>query len=154
MATDRAIYVPLFTETSLAVDSPFFTVMPGEIAILQAFGFADVRHKEDPTELTVPQVACLEMLIFKEGVVPSRQVGTCSVMELSQFQAQLLARETMRRNGCMFSLSKCNNIMLLNIPGSYQLVMNDATAVGDARVYLRVATYDKFPWSSKFLIGE
>ena len=36
----REIYVPLFTELSTCVDSPFFHVFPGQIAILQGFGFS------------------------------------------------------------------------------------------------------------------
>ena len=154
MALDKVIYVPLFTETSVAIDSPFFHVFPGDIALIQAFGFMDYKERADKTELQVPQVACLEMLLFKEGVIPTRKTNTCPVMDLRQYQTHLLAKETMRMNGCTFEISKCNNTMLLNIPGSYRFVMNDATAIGNARIYLRVFTKEEFPWDSKFFIGE
>ena len=75
-------------------------------------------------------------------------------MDLRQYQTHLLSKETMRMNGCTFEISKCNNTMLLNIPGSYRFVMNDATAIGNARIYLRVFTKEEFPWDSKFFIGE
>lgn len=151
---DRAIHVPLFTETSVAKDSPFFTIVPGEIALLQAFGFAEHKYRESNAELQVPQVACLEMLLFEEGVLPKHQFGQCQLYSLHQYYAKLIAREIMYRDGCVYSLSSCNNIMLVNIPGSYCLTMNDETAVGQARVYLHVFTHEEFPWHSKFFIGE
>ena len=67
MALDKAIYVPLFTETSVAIDSPFFHVFPGDIALIQAFGFMDYKERADKTELQVPQVACLEMLLSRKA---------------------------------------------------------------------------------------
>lgn len=154
MAIDKSIYVPIMTETSLSVESPFFHVFLGEVAIIQAFGFKDYKERADKSELLVPQVACLEMLLFKEGVIPKRKAETCPVWDLRQYQTQLLAKETMRHNDCTYELSKCNNIMLLHIPGSYRFILNDQTAVGDARIYLRIVTKDEFPWDSKFLLGE
>lgn len=151
---DKAIYVPLFTELSTAVESPFFTVIPGEIAMLQAFGFAEYRSRASSAELQVPQVACLEMLLFAEGVLPPREPGTCPLYSLKDYYTKVLARETMQRDKCSFSLSSCNNIMLINIPGSYCLTMEDETALGHARVYLRTFTHEEFPWDSKFFIGE
>lgn len=151
---DKAIYVPLFTELSTSVDSPFFTIVPGEIAMLQAFGFAEYKSRASKAELLVPQVACLEMLLFEEGVLPPHQFGDCTLYSLNDFYTKVLARETLQRNGCSYELSSCNNIMLLNIPGSYCLTMNDETALGQARVYLRVFTHEEFPWDSKFFIGE
>lgn len=154
MAIDKSIYVPIFTETSASVDSPFFTVFPGQVAMLQAFGFMDHKERVDQATRQVPQEACLEMLLFKETFKPTPQLGACPVMDLRSYQSQLLAREVMRHNDCAFSLSKCNNIMLLNIPGSYCFVMNDASALGSVHIYLRMFTREEFPWNSKFLIGE
>lgn len=153
MAIGNAIYVPLFTETSVDVNSPFFTVAPGEIALLQAFGFADYKDRVDNTEQQVPQEACLEMLLFKEGALPP-QKGSCPVRDLDKYRTLLLAQETMMRDGCYYALSKQNNIMLINIPGSYRLVLNDGTAVGTARVYLRMLSHEEFPWYTPFMIGD
>lgn len=154
MALDKAIYVPLFTERSTDTDSPFFTVVPGEIAMLQAFGFVDYKYRESNAELQVPQVACLEMLLFQEGVLPKRDIGTCPLYSMQLYYTQLIARETMYRNGCTCHLSNCNNVLLVNIPGSYCLTMNDVVAVGTARVFLRTFTKEEFPWNSKFFVGE
>lgn len=152
MSLDKAIYVPLFTETSVSVDSPFFTIIPGEIAMLQAFGFADYASREDSTTLQVPQEACLESLLFRESVLPSHKFGVCQIMDLEKYRTELLAKETVCCNGNCFTLTASNNIMLINIPGTYRLVMNDGTAVGQARVYMRVFTKDEFIWDSKFFL--
>lgn len=153
MAVDKSIPVPLFTEMSVEVGSPFFHIFPGEVALVQGFGFQQYKTRVDNTERQVPQVACLEMLIFKEGVHMSRPAGTCAIMDLEHYKTELLAMETMRLNGCTYSISKKNNVMLLNIPGSYRFVMNDDTALGNARIFLRVFTKIEFPWNSPFLIG-
>ena len=155
MAIDKVIYVPLFSENSVTVESPFFHIFPGEIAQIQGFGFAGHKDRYDAGLLQVPQVACLESLLFKETFHPVRDGANNSpIMDLGQYKAELLARETMRRNDCTFSISKCNNTMLLNIPGSYCFTMNDVTALGNAHLYLRIFTKDEFPWNSKFFIGE
>lgn len=152
---DKEIYVPLFTELSTCVESPFFHVFPGQIAILQGFGFADYAYRNDKSTLRQPQMACVEMLLFKETFVPAAHCSADSpLMDLRQFQTELLARECMRMNECAFALSKLNNILFLHIPGSYCLVMNDPCAVGTARVYLRIMTKDEFPWGSRFFVGE
>lgn len=153
MAIDKAIYVPLFTETSVSMESPFFTVFPGNIAMLQGFGFMEYAAREDNSTMRVPQYAYLEMLLFKEGTISQPSDG-CPIRDLSMYQSFLLAKEPLRKCGCMFELSKKNNIMLLNIPGSYRLIMNDMTAVGNARVYLRTYSKTEFPWNSKFFLGE
>lgn len=154
MAVDKAIYVPLFSESSLAVESPFFTVFPGEVAHLQAYGFMDEKVRTDNTELRVSQKACLEMVLFKEEIVGKRDGSACPIMDLKRFKSKVLAIETMRLNNKTFSLSKCNNTMLINIPGAYRFVMNDASSLGNARIYLRIFSHEEFPWDSKFFIGE
>lgn len=151
---DKAIYVPLFTEMSASLDSPFFTLVPGEIALLQAFGFADYKERADTTELLVPQGACLEMLLFKESARLGHDPGACKPMSLNQYRADLLARDTVWHDGCSVMLTSCNNLMMLNIPGSYCFTLNDAGAIGNARIYMRIFTHEEFPWDSKFFAGE
>ena len=150
---DKSIYIPLFTEMSQSVDSPFFTLVPGEIALLQAFGLAETKARAEG-ELLEAQMACLDMLLFAEGVVPVREPDFCPTYRLDDYYTKILARETMWKDGCAYALTSCNNIMLLNIPGSYCLQLNDVTALGVARVYMRVFSHEEFPWDSKFFIGD
>ena len=59
MAIEKAIYVPLFTEQSTGVESPFFYVAPGEVVQAMAFDFVQTKSR-DASEREVPLVACLE----------------------------------------------------------------------------------------------
>lgn len=158
MAIEKAIYVPLFTETSTGVESPFFYVAPGEIVQAMAFDFLEKKSR-DYNEREVPQVACLEQVLFKEtvklqGFDTKRGISANRVLSLKDYISEVLAIETVHLHGQCFSLSSCNNMMLINTPGNYRFVLNDMTALGTARIYLRVFTKDEFPWSSKFMIGE
>lgn len=153
MAVDRSSPVPLFTEMSVETGSPFFHVFPGEVALIQGFGFQPYKTRLDSSERQVSQTACLEMIIFKEGVHISRDATMCTVMDLEHYKTEILAIETMRMCGCTYSISRKNNIMLLNIPGSYRFVMNDDAALGNARIFLRIFTKEEFPWDSPFFIG-
>ena len=158
MAIDKAIYVPLFTELSTGVESPFFYVAPGEIVQAIAFDFVQTKARET-NEREVPLVACLEQVLFKESVriqsFDGKRGNTANrIMSLKDFATDVLAIETVQLHGCSFSLSSCNNMMLINTPGNYRFVLNDMTALGTARIYLRVFTKDEFPWNSKFMIGE
>lgn len=155
MGIAQSFPVPLFDENSLSLQGDFFHVFPGEVAQIQAFGFADWKSREDSSTRQVPQVACLEMILFKEVVIPDNTDGDCThIYSLDRFKSAVLAIETVRRNGCTFSVSKCDNMLLLNLPGSYRFVMNDLSALGTARIYFRVFNKDSFPWNSKFLIGN
>lgn len=158
MAIDKAIYVPLFTELSTGVESPFFYVAPGEVVQVMAFDFVQNKAREN-NEREVPLVACLEQVLFKETVKiqsydGKRGTTANRIMSLKDYATDVLAIETVQHNGCGFTLSSCNNLMLINIPGNYRFVLNDMTALGTARIYLRVFTKDEFPWNSKFMIGE
>ncbi len=153
MAVDKSIWVPLYGELSNDLHSPFFHVFPGQIAMLQAFGFARDKERVDQAELLQPQQACLEMVMFKETVnLPTNTC--CPVYKLDNIGSEIIGRELMRRGNCVYSMSRCNNIMLLNIPGSYGFVLNDGAALGNLRIYLRTFSKDEFPWNSKFFIGE
>lgn len=154
MAVDQSIYLPLFTELSVKLDGTFFHVFPGEIAMIQAFGFMSQKSRADKSEQAVQQVACLEMLMFKEGFIERPNDTRCRIYDLDQYRTELLAREVVRINGCPVRISKSNNLLLLNIPGSYCFHMDDPTALGQVRIYLRKFSKDEFPWNSKFFIGE
>lgn len=159
MALDKAIYVPLFTEKSQDVESPFFYVSPGDIVQAMAFDFAEDKTRTDNTELRVPQVACLQQVLFKESVKlqtfdSKKGQNYTRIFSLKDYVTDVLAIEDLEHDGCTFSLCRHNNMMLINTPGAYRFVLNDMVALGTARIYLRTFTHEEFPWNSKFMIGE
>lgn len=147
--------VPLVTEHSEAVESPFFWVFPGEIVMAQAFGFACHAAREDSSERLVPQEACLQMVLFKE-VRPELPPDGCpcvKVYNLKRITSKVIAIDDVMLDGCCVCLSASNNLMLINVPGAYRFVLNDASALGAARIFLRAFRATDIPHNSPFLMG-
>ena len=153
MSIDKSIYVPLFSPISALMDSAFFHVHPGDVVMLQGFGFQDFKSRADKTELQVEQAACLQMLLFSEDVL-EQEPSDCRIFDINKYQTSLIEKDTLRVNGCAIGISKNHNILFLDIPGSYCFTMNDGTALGNARVYLRTYSKTETPWKSKLFIGE
>ena len=152
----RDIYTPLFTDKSTSVYSPFFYVFPGYVVQALAFGFLEKATRSGREERQVPQMACLEQALLYEDVkveMAPTDKKSCPCPKLYNLSTEVLEVEELNVNGCSFSLSACNNQMLINLPGTYRFVLNDQTALGVARVYLRMYSKDDFPWTSQLLIG-
>lgn len=147
--------VPLVTEHSETVESPFFWVFPGEIVIAQAFGFACSAAREDTTERLVPQEACLQMVLFKESrpAPPPDGCPCVRVYSLKKVTAKVIAIDDVMLDGCCVCLSARGNLMLINVPGAYRFVLNDASALGSARIFLRAVRASDIPHNSPFLMG-
>lgn len=151
MALDSFFPIPIFDEQSVELQSGVFVIFPGEIAILRAFGFQDYADRVDTNTTRTEQSGCLEMLLFKETPLPKSR-GCHDTFNFIEFAGAPLAAEKVRVGGCAVSISKCNNLMLWNIPGTYRFSMNDSTALGDARIYLQIISKDEFPWDSDIFI--
>jgi hypothetical protein len=155
MAIDRAMYSILMDENTKEVESQCFSVTPGSVVEILGFGFADEAMKIDIKERTVPQEAYLEQLLFKESVRQPRLEHMHEVREgvtvytLGDFYAAIREHDYVRVNGCCQALSKCNNIMIIAVPGDYRFVLNDESAIGNVRIYMRAYSKDDYPWSGK-----
>lgn len=153
----RDIYTTLFSEKSSSAESPCFYVAPGFVVQAMAFGFMDKASRADKSELQVPQAACLQQVLFAEDVkwdVPEPADGCSCAPKIYNRTTKIIAVEDVYINGCCCTLSACNNHMLINIPGSYRFMLNDLTALGVVRVFLRMYSRDEFPWQSRLFVGE
>ena len=154
---DKSIYIPLFTEKSKSVESPFFHIFPGSVVVARAFDFDCTRTPMSEDEFTnTPVKACLEQVMFREDFDddPSGQNRGITVYDMKFYVTKLLAISPVVKNGCQLSLSADDTVMLLNVPGSYRFVLNDQASVGNARIYLQSFSHEEFPWNSKFFMGE
>ena len=151
MAIDKSIYTPLYDETSLSEDSEVFYVAPGEVAFIKAFGFLDTAEKTSETDLTIPQAACLDMLMFEEAIV---EPDCNHPFRLDNYITKLLAREAVNFESNPIMLTSCCNVLIINIPGYYCFRLNDPSAIGEVSVYMNKYSHAEFPWISKFMIGE
>lgn len=155
MAVIKSKPIQLYHSKSKLVESPVFFVTPGEVLQLQAFGFACDRTKLDQEERTVPQIAYLEQLMFKEGTLESTETkNNCQCTRLYDKTTELLASEKVMICGHCVTLSAQNNHLLINTPGAYRLVLNDVTALGNVQIFVRTFTKDEFPWNSNLFVGE
>lgn len=143
----------IFDEHSSSVSSTPIYIAQGDIGIFQAFGFADYREPNTDDEAEVPQLACVNMLLLKEADLPGFEYCTSSTIDLSKYVGQVMVEETLSSDDCRFSLSACNNFMMINIPGSYRFVLNDDAAVGVVKIYWRTMPKDVFRWDSRFFMG-
>lgn len=132
--------VPLWTPENTTVLSSVFTVHPGKVVVLWASGFNAYKFRVE-NEVATPMQACLHRLIhdFAGSKLPAVKDKTqsCSgwVVDVANISSELVADIAVSTLNCMWSLSLCNNVMAVGIPGSYQLELNDATMVGKANVY-------------------
>lgn len=157
MAVARSIPTPIFDVLSSRVESPVFFVEPGEIAQVQAFGFACRKAKLSETERSVPQIATLEQVMFKEAikdVATTVMQGSCACTKLYNKATEILATEPVMLCGNCVQISASNNHLLINTPGAYRFVLNDVTALTNVQVFIRTFTHNEFPWDSSLFIGE
>lgn len=159
-ASDNYAWKALFDVNSKSVESPFFTVLPGHIVQAQAFGFQDHVTRQDETERRVPQVACLQQVLFTEKVRGSIDAaiskGNCDCVingTLDKYATAVEAYEELVIDGCSPAINACTNQMLINLPGVYRFVLNDANALGVVRIYIHDLLKDDFPWQSKLFIS-
>ena len=153
MAVNSLFPVPLFDETSLGVDGNIFVLAPSQVAIIRAFGFEYYADRVDNTEARKPQSACMEMILFKEGnKLPGTSECGGYIIDLKRYVGEVMAIEQVRINNCSIGINKCNNLLLWNVPGAYRFVMNDQTAIGEARIYVQFITKTEFPWDSDLFI--
>ena len=160
MAIVKAMYNVLMDENTKEIESQCFSVTPGTIVEVLGFGFADEAMKIDIKERTIPQAAYLEQLLFRESVRNPRLEHVQEIREgvtiytLDDFYASIKEHDFVRVNGCCQSISKCNNIMLIAVPGDYRFVLNDESAIGTVRLYMRVYNKDEYPWGAKLFLSE
>lgn len=141
--------IPMWQPKNDTLDSLVFTLNAGEVALLVATGFDKHRTRTTDSEFTSLQQACLHRLIFECNPIPSVMLEPCSccdyMYELTGNKLSVVYDEPVMRNGCFISLSKCNNTMLLALPGSYYFHLNDTTAIGKAQIWIDVFKSDVLP---------
>jgi hypothetical protein len=133
------IHVPLFDGASKDCVSPMFSLHPNWIAEISAFGF-DVGAVVDgpPGVGKITQEVCLHKILLKNQKPPEADGGCGGVITDFKFhQDQVLASGPVAINGCYICLSACNTLVYLDLPGVYQLVLNDVGGLGYVQVYLR-----------------
>lgn len=148
---DAAPYV-LFGENSQCIYSPAFVVYPGEVLKFIAYGFSKYRIAQDPEKPKLLQVACLESLVYAGEDTFDNCPAANGIWEIDP--GRLIESELVYINDCAWSLSTCNNLAFLDIPGTYRLLLNDPGAVGFVRVYLWRYKLSVLNWAGRVFWGK
>lgn len=143
---------PLFNDKSTDTISPAFTVGIGQVAILQAYGFLDTNQSLDPDEyIPQKQVACVQKLFYENGPLP--QGVACGGIIPTGVSASS-GYDYVKSCKVGWEMSSCNNVAMINVPGTYRLELNDQTALGTVSIYYTIVTAGAFPWNSNLFFGE
>lgn len=124
----------LFDKNSKSVDSMYFYVPVDLTAQLLSFGFTD-RTADDDRK---PQKAEVFVAITDEPE-QSRSHQQCGDSFFQNGRQPIIIDESpiMSPNCECWNLSACYPIRLLDIPGTYKLVLNDSTALSVVHIYLK-----------------
>lgn len=154
--TDKARFDELMTAKSTSSESKVFTVMPGSFAVIRAFGLQDSKDRPDVKpnpQRRVAQAACLYSLLYDEEPLPDKPGCATPIINLSEFKGVLIERDLLYIDNCTFSLTSCSTVMMIDIPGTYQFILNDDTAIGRVRIYLHTISGSDFRRNSKLFVG-
>lgn len=125
-----------------------FTISAGEIALFTASGFAAERVRVSASEMVSPQVACLHRIgiDYAEGQpLTMEPSSSCDFAVVNSLVQSVIYDEPVYANGCTVGVSKCKNILLFGLPGTYYFHLNDTTAIGKAQVWLEVLKSKDLP---------
>lgn len=142
----------MFDEKSVSAESPLFYVVPGWFGILTGFGFTSGTVAVDDDLPKTAQKACVKLvsLDYELGKLET----PCGVFPEIPKAVLLGIREAPAvSGGRAWSLSACDTIALIDVPGTYRLTLNDQAAVGTVTVTLRAMTADSFSRQSALYFG-
>ncbi|MBD5585315.1 MAG: hypothetical protein HDQ88_09555 [Clostridia bacterium] len=139
--------IPLWKSTNHTTESDVFHICSGTYAVLFATGLKSKKVKASASEIEGPQVICIQRLAFPdegvELVMPNPPAGACDyVMDWRRITVPVVY-ENVAQNGCCWSMTNCNNLMTIEIPGTYRAILNDTTAVNVAQLYLERYYYNE-----------
>lgn len=141
---------PLWSETNTSLYSSVFTVPAGKVAILFATGLLPEKVKVCATDFKTKQTVCVRRLLYNfepqeyaEYMVDGLPCG--AIFDISTVKEVNIVDEIVRTCGLPWQMTMCRNVALLGVPGTYRLQLNDATAIGEAQVYIELIDGDKIP---------
>lgn len=133
--------IPLWLPSNETQDSSVFKVCPGTVALLVATGFERFRTRTEAKEFESPQLACIHRLIFDYETVAVGALEPRSACDYLYEITQTLTHvtdEVVWNKRCMWSIGGCDNTKIIAVPGTYYLHLNDASAIGQAQVWIDV----------------
>ena len=136
--------VPLYEATNDTVFSSVFDVAPRKVCVLFVSGLAKHKVRVDQKEIVSPQAVCIRRLIF--DYIPLLKPTACDwVFRMSDIQENKIVDQVVTSIHSCWQLTRCNNLGIIGVPGSYRRELNDVTAIGKVQVYAEMFDADAFP---------
>lgn len=135
----RALWAPWVDSQ----DSFVFHLRPFQFAYIFATRFEKYKTRASAQELETRQYACLHKVLFEFSCdctppfAPAYENCDC-IFDVSKVAPTVVEDEVVWIDGCMWRVSQKDNYKILDFPGFYYFHLNDATAVGEAQIYIEI----------------
>lgn len=130
----------LFDDGSTDVTSRAFIIAPGSVGILSAWGFKATKEVLGPNEpRSAQQLAIVQKLAFPYGAFPDGNACKQSDSPLIVTPDYTYAEDVTQCG--LWTLSSCQNLVAMAVPGTYRLQLNDAGALGT--VFISLTRYSQ-----------
>lgn len=134
--------IPLWGPKNLTQQSTVFHVRPGQVAMLVASGMTKYKF-QGAGESRQRQTFCVYRVLADYDIMQPAGVTAGSfcdqVFDMATVPADVVYVPTGWQLTCLA------NTKIIGLPGSYQLELNDATAIGTAQVWLEILPMEKIP---------
>lgn len=140
---------PLWGPGNLSMVSSLFVVHPGKCVLLTGANFAAYKSQDDSSKsFRVAQMACVERLLFDYAPSILKNARSCDcdwLFDITKVGASEANAAAVASGGCHWTLSACDNMRIVGLPGSYRLRLNDPTATGVVQVYAELYDASQIP---------
>lgn len=130
----------LFSATSTTVDSDFFTILPGHVALITAHGLQPGTHpgatEEDFHErrgIIVEKASIPPNDMHIQGVKTSIEGMTIVARDVAKYVTPVIT-------DCGWRMHACNNLVAITVPGVYRLRLTEEAMLGDVTVDVTTVT--------------
>lgn len=133
---------PLWSPKNLTQKSCVFHLRPGEVGMLVASGMEKYKFRVENEPQTRQTICVWRVLADYDTVQPAGiTAGSfCDpVFDMAAVQSDVIYVPT------CWKLTCGANTGIIGLPGSYQLELNDATAIGAVQVWLDILPMEKIP---------
>lgn len=135
---------PLWSPLNKTQYSSVFAVFPGQCCVLHAAHLEEWKVRQEAQEILVPQTICVRRLIHEYKDIPREDCPCNWIFDIKAVYAELVDDHPVITCNGPWQLTRCRNLGIIGVPGTYRLELNDVTAIGEAQVYAEIFDLSSF----------
>lgn len=133
--------IALWDDSNDTLLSSYFEIPEGKVGLLFGVNFAE-EIVRDTGQFETEQAVCVHKVYLTIDNLP-QEVGCGGVLDFDKFDVKPYVDEEVLTCDGAWQLTKCHNIGIIGVPGTYQLKLNGrATDDGKPQVYLELHDVD------------